>query len=200
MIIDPWLERILTFAIGGGMFKLGDYLISKKKADNEDFTLLKETWREEFNRYEEKFEKLNLGYAKLEQQFDEISQENTELRKSLNLLRESYPDLPIPIWLKDHNGIMLSLNSSYEDAFLLPQGKTRSDYVGRYDEDIWGGEISEIFRANDIIAISKKQISFVFEDFIGHDLLKNWEFFKYPKFVDGIFIGVGGIALPRPVK
>lgn len=197
MVLDPWIERIITFAVGGGMFKLGDYLISKKKADSEDFALLKDTWREEFRRYEEKFDKLNSKYGKLEEKLERSISENEDLRQTINSLKESYPDLPVPIWLKDHNGMMLSLNREYEDAFLLPQGKTRSDYIGHYDEDIWGEEIANIFRANDTVAISKKHVSFVFETNIGHALLKKWEFFKYPKYVDGIFIGVGGLALPK---
>lgn len=195
-----WTERIITFAIGGGLAGLGTFVLQKRKADVEDFTILKEAYREEFKRYEEKFDKLLAQYAKLEAKYEHQEEINQELKASISTIKSSYPDLPIPMWLKDHNGVMLSLNKAYEDAFLFPQGMTRLDYLGKHDDDVWGEEIAEVFRQNDLRAISQKKMSFVIEDDLDSDVLKGWQFFKYPKYVDGIFVGVGGLALPETEK
>ena len=197
---QQWIERILTFIAGGGVLKIGDFFLNKKKAENDDFKILKEAYREEFNRYEAKFDVLNQKYAVLENKLADLRLENDRLRTSLKNVETTYPDLPVPMWLKDQNGMMLSLNKAYEDAFLFPQNKSRLDYIGHHDEDIWGEEIAELFRANDVAAASEKKLSFVIEDTLSNQLLKDWEFFKYPKYVDGIFIGVGGLALPKHDK
>ena len=197
--VTTWIERAITLVIGGGALKIGEYFIQKKKADNDDFTLLRETYREEFKRYEDKVDKLISQNTTLELKIEALQKETDHLREQLVLLRTIHPDLPIPMWLKDQNGIMLSLNQAYEDAFLFPQGKNRSDYIGRRDEDVWGDDVADLFRANDLVAIAQKQTSFVVEN-KGNKLFSGWEFFKYPKYADGIFIGIGGIALPRDNK
>lgn len=172
-----------------------------KKTDSEiqsnDFLILKEAYREEFLRYEKKFDDLNSKYSKLEAEMEALRDENNDLREKLRLTRAAFPDLPIPMWLKDDKGMMLSLNQAYEDCFLMPQKKTRADYVGHYDEDIWGQAIADVFKRNDLAAVSQKKVSFVIEDTIDNSLLTGWHFFKYPKYIDGIFVGVGGLALPK---
>lgn len=197
---QQWIERILTFVAGGGLLKVGEFFLSKKKAEQGDFQILREAYKDEFIRYGEKFDKLNAKYAVLEARLEELQLENERLKENLRHVEVTYPDLPVPMWLKDQNGMMLSLNQAYEDAFLLPQGKTRVNYIGHYDEDIWGEDIAAMFRGNDLAAATEKKLSFVIEDSIENSLLKDWEFFKYPKYVDGIFIGVGGLALPKDDK
>lgn len=209
--LQAWIERGILLIGGGGLFKLGDFILKKKQADNDDFSLLRETYREEFIRYRDEIKSLITQNTQLEErlinQGDRLETKIADLQLETELLREQlknlsrvHPDLPIPMWLKDQNGIMLSLNQAYEDAFLIPQGKTRFDYIGKHDDDIWGEKVADIFRANDIIAMSMKRASFVLNEEEADHLLNGWEFFKYPKYSDGTFVGVGGMALPRENK
>lgn len=205
--LDPFVETLITFILGGGLFKLGDWLLKKRGLDTEnsikergantdDFTLLKESWKEEFKRYEEKYERLIEKNAKLEDRFDALEKENQLLREQLNTIKSIYPDLPIPMWIKDERGIMLSLNDAYENAFLRPQEKSRYDYIGKTDYDIWGKKIADEFRKHDREAMEDNIVVFKDEEFQDNALLQGYKFYKYPKYADGVFIGIGGIALP----
>lgn len=197
-LID-WLEKGIALISGGVIFKLGDFLVKKKKADTDGFQILKNAWREEFEKYEEKIDKLNVSIAKLENKVEKLEEENKKLRSVIKSLRQFYPDLPIPLWLKDHNGRMLSLNKAYEEHFLHPLGKSKEDCIGETEDVIWGSEIAKKFKKNDSIAASQENSNFIFEESL-HPLLSKWNFYKYPKFVDGVFIGVGGVALPKKDK
>ena len=168
-----------------------------KESDLRAFEILKDTWYNEFKRNEAKFEKLFRDYSRIEAKMESLEQENTDLKLQLTILKTYHPEMPIPIWLKDQNGIMLSLNQAYEDAFLFPQGKTRVDYIGMRDEDIWPDDIAHTFRENDLIATAQRSFVEIKEDDLPHPLLKGWRFYKYPVFSQGTFIGIAGLSLPK---
>ena len=198
-------------AVGNFFLKRKELLIKDKEslstiekssieADLKSFETLKDTWYNEFKRNEERFEKLWSNYAKLETRFELLEIENADLRLQLINLKTYHPEMPIPMWLKDTNGKMLSLNQAYEDMFLFPQSKTRLDYIGNYDEAIWNEDIADAFRSNDLIATSTKSFVEVHEELLDNPLLKPWRFYKYPIYSQGVFIGIAGLALPREKK
>lgn len=54
-----------------------------------------------------------------------------------------------PRWRKDENGVMTSLNQAYDVIYLRPNDKSRKDYIGLNDTEMWGKEIGQIFWEND---------------------------------------------------
>ena len=173
-----------------------DIISQSLNIDLKSFELLKETWKDEFQRLNEQVHLLLQKQAKLEIQIQHLEIENNQLREQLRDLRSLHPEMPVPMWLKDHTGKMLSLNQAYEDAFLQPLGKVRNDYIGKYDNDIWGDDIAEIFRTYDLIATSKKEFVEVEKEKFAHPLFKAWKFYKYPVYSQGTFVGIAGFALP----
>lgn len=194
MNINSWYE-IAALVLGGGIgSKIIDYVVAKRKGDQSDFSLFRDTWMEEYRRINDQLSSLQADYRHIEKRYQELESETDYLREQLNRVRSVHPDLPLPMWLKDLHGIMLSLNDSYEKHFLIPQGYCREDYIGKRDEDIWPKNVAEKFKKNDNLA--KKAMIQLEDETIIEDILQGWDFYKYPKFVDGILVGVAGIALP----
>lgn len=195
-----WNELFKWGAIGlsgGGGIGLLNWLLKKQTADIKSFETLRDSYAKEFERLENKVDRLVAETARLGHELQLKEAEMGVLRAQLENMKKAYPDLPIPLWLKDRNGIMLSLNDAYEKAFLIPQGKHRGDYIMQPDTAIWPPHVAELFKKNDIKAIERgKSTRVVFEDIPDMDILKNWEFVKYAYFIDGTLVGVGGVAIP----
>lgn len=120
------------------------------------------------------------------------------LENNILLLESAHQDLPIPMWLKDFKGNMLSVNLAYETIFLKPIGKERKDYVGKSDYDIWPKEIAEVFMKNDILIRRKREPRLITEnipDAMGK--LIEWNILKYPRMSGNQLIGIAGIAIPK---
>lgn len=192
----------VTTVIGSGLLS---FFISKKKAKRDDFTAVTDLIKEDNERLREEIEEIKkenkLIRAELDEVKDELSEERAttaNLRADLLLLETAHHDLPLPQWLKDSSGIMLSLNDAYEAAFLIPQGKTRADYVGHTDVDIWGEEIGARYRRNDEIAQAKRKATVFREPMpVGDfDLTEDFIVLKYPRYKGRTLIGIGGIMFP----
>lgn len=195
-------DEIWKWVAGGGAFALVgtilNFLIKKQGADTASFEALKKAYQEEFRRQDEKIDKLIREVEQLRLKYEESNKEVEFLKAQLESMKNAYPDLPIPLWLKDRDGVMISLNDAYEKAFLIPQGFHRRDYIGRSDESVWGRDIAEVFKKNDLKVIEKgEEMKIVFEDVKNNEILMNWEFLKYPKIIDGHLVAIGGIAIPK---
>lgn len=195
--IPDLITYILTGGAGIGVWKAGEFFINKKKVDVASFEALKTAYQQEFARLGESINGLNVQIGMLQSQLEIKDREISVLKAQLENMKKAFPDLPIPLWLKDRNGIMLSLNDAYEKAFLIPQGKHRGDYIMQDDKAIWPERVAELFKKNDLKAIERgKSVRIVFEEAPEMDILKNWQFIKYPYYIDGTLIGIGGIAIP----
>jgi len=198
MELNEILKWLVLGASGGGGIGLLNWLLRKQNADVKTFETLRDSYTKEFERLENKVDNLISETASLKQELKLKDAELSVLRAQMDNMKKAYPDLPIPLWLKDRNGIMLSLNDAYEKAFLIPQGKHRGDYIMQPDTAIWPTEVAELFKKNDIKAIEKEgSTRIVFEDIPEMKLLRNWQFLKYPYFIDGTLVGIGGIAIPQ---
>lgn len=136
---------------------------------------------------------------RLERQMNEEKNQVVKLSTKLSMLEGAFQDLPLPQWLKDTDGKMLSLNKAYEDMFLRPMGKTSKDYIGKTDEDIWGKEIADRFRKNDETATRNGKGFWIGIEPIwveNNDISKHWWIFKYVRYVGTTPVGVAGLALP----
>lgn len=104
---------------------------------------------------------------------------------------------PYPSWMKAPNGagdnywVMAAINRAYEKAFNV----TAAEYVGTPDTKIWGDEIASGFRINDMAVRDGGRMVRTMEAF---DLGGNpgpHGVIKWPVYEDGIFRGVGGVAM-----
>ncbi len=122
----------------------------------------------------------------------------TELRSKIILLESASNDLPFPMWLKDVDSKMLYLNNEYERLFLIPNGKTAKDYIGRYDHEVWSKEIADEFTANDRRVLASKSGTYVFTETIkvnGAELTNKYKVVKYLRYVGKTVVGIGGMAI-----
>lgn len=140
---------------------------------------------------------------KLEDENRRLMEENAslrlqvaQLRRDFDLMESAHHDLPIPQWMKDTNGVMLSLNKAYEELFLLPMGLNRHDYVGNTDEEVWGVDIANRFRQidSDVLHTGRPFNGTVIIPYRGEE--KEFHIIKYPRFVGGSAVGVAGLAIP----
>jgi hypothetical protein len=191
------LSLILTAAGGGVIGVVLNFLIRQRKTSHDGFKILEEAYQKQFEQLTKNQNQLLKEVGAWQSKYNDLEKKFDDLKQKLSLINQSYPDLPIPMWLKDSYGTMLSLNDAYERAFLSPKGYARIDYIGNSDDHIWGDKIGGVFRENDIKAISSggEAIRIPEED-LTDPLLKKWNFVKYPKYVDGVLVGVGGIATP----
>lgn len=150
-------------------------------------------------------------FNNLRDKYDLILKENGELRAELSSIRATMSlkismfetarqNIPIPIWLKDTNGVMLSLNPAYEEIFLLPRNLTKEDYIGNTDYDVWPKKIADVFSENDRLVYTTGKT------WQGTELISDkngnthpWHIMKYVRYSGDTKIGVEGIAFPDTV-
>lgn len=74
---------------------------------------------------------------------------------------------PLPRWSKRYPSFAMDwVNPSYEEHFLFPLNKTSKDYINKTDEEIWGKELADNFKENDIKSLGNKGF------WIGHEVLQ----------------------------
>lgn len=128
---------------------------------------------------------------------EDLQLKNIELERKLNSLsaeiiifKASTDYFPFPYWVKNSDGKMLYLNSAYEKKYLRPYGWNASDYINRYDWQIWGYEIANEFKKNDSLVISNgRAMTFIEKVHSGHVIKVT----KYPFKVGGQTFGVAGV-------
>lgn len=141
----------------------------------------------------------------------ELFRQVSELRKVISdregmkrLIDLASPVIPLPMWIKDLNSVMIECNKFYEKAFLAPHGITAEEYVQKTDEEIWtaihgkevGAEIAKIFRDNDLIVILTKKAITINEE-VEETYLNKWWFIKFPIMTGDIVVATGGMAIPK---
>lgn len=132
----------------------------------------------------------------LNERLNQKDLEIQRLRYDLALMESAHQDLPIPAWMKDESGVMVSINRAYEELFLLPKGQTRMDYIGKQDIDIWGPEVAKPFHANDAEVFRTGRVFNGTEKLPVNGKLVDYHIIKYVHHAGGIKLGVAGIAIP----
>lgn len=197
---DFW-AAIGSFVLGGGLFKVLDAAMSaasrNKRTDTASFEALRQSYHLEFNRFQKKVDELNSNLQKMKDWNESLQRQIAELTAELQYMSSSLPDLPIPMAIKSSEGTMLALNNAYEREFLLPQGFSRTDYIGHTDSHIWGDVIASTFAKNDAKIKEGGEFDRVENEDFGHALLEQWYFFKYPIFTNEAMVAVGLIAIPK---
>lgn len=177
------------------------YFISKRKVRQDDVKILLEGWKAQYDQINARLKESEVREEQCVKNYEALSAQLQTLKASVTLLKASSPTVPIPMWVKDWNGVMLSLNDAYEKEFLFPNGKTREDYIGHTDTEVWGEEIAEQFRKNDnLAALSDEPISIYEKVEFASGHFKEYNIIKYRNKLADMVVTIAGIALPKPKK
>ena len=192
--------EIISAAVGGGFLtKLFDYLMNLRKAESDDFDTIVAQWQQDNERLRQENKEHKDRQDELYKKIAEHEKKLSALNAKLLVMESSYMHIPLPSWLKDIDGTMLAVNDAYEIYFLIPNGYTKADYVGKTDSDVWPENIAKQFIESDIRTMqSEKKIWFGKEQIVVKDVdvSDNWRVLKYVRYAGNIAVGVAGIAIP----
>jgi flagellar biosynthesis regulator FlaF len=111
----------------------------------------------------------------------------------MTIYMQAHMSLPLPMWVKDKAGRMVSVNEAFAIAFLHPRGKQAHEYSGKTDSEFWGPDIGANFEKNDRTA---RAIGYW--EGVESEAFSRWRSVKYRLIDDnGDFAGYGGAALPE---
>ena len=170
--------------------------VSKRQSKRDDFKAISDAYAIEFERQNKRLIDLE---ARIQACADNEAEQASKIR-NLQLTIKSISiqglQLPIPMWMKDELGTMISLNDDYEKSFLLPLGKSREDYIGKTDVEFWGKEIGEIYSSNDQVVIQSKKPMVTVEPINTVKGIDKVYAIKYPYLISEQYVvGLGGIAI-----
>lgn len=187
---DSYLQLLIALLSGGVIQYIAQYFIAKKKHDQSEMEMIIRTWSQDNERLRE-IEKQN------RQRIDSLENEITLLRAQIVALESAQLNLPIPMWLKDLKGTMLTINKAYEKSFLEPRGYEAKDYIGSKDTSIWTDKLASIFSYSDDMIRRGKDVYYSIVDVPYNDKYTDkWIVVKYPRLVNNDIIGIGGLAIP----
>ena len=188
-------------AIVGFLTWVTSNFVSKRQSKRDDFKAISDAYTLEFERQNKKLLDLE---ARIQQCADNELEQASKIRNlqlTIKGLSIQGLQLPIPMWMKDELGTMISLNDEYEKLFLVPLGKTREDYIGKNDIDFWGKEIGEIYARNDQVVVQSKKPMVTLEPINTKDGMNKVYVIKYPYLINGNYVvGLGGIAIESLIE
>ena len=188
-----WMEVIGLLVSGGGLVAILNYFLKKDQQENEqrrvDFDVILNNLLTENKFFREREGEAIKRISDLEKQL-------SYLQNKIILLESAHMDLPIPMWLKDTQGVMLAVNSAYEKMFLIPNGKTSQDYVGNRDVDVWGPVLGAQYWSHDQKVLYTGQTFDGFETVVLDGVEMNYRIIKYIRYAGRAKIGIAGIASP----
>jgi len=202
--MDSMITTIAAALFSGGAASFLTYKLGNRKQDETEFSSLIKVYKDLLDDNKETLKDYNTRLDDLERTVENLKtevhrkdKEIQHLRNQLLIFESSHSDVPVPIWLKDTNGIMLFLNDEYEKAILRPLNKTKKDYIGETDFKIFPSDIASNFRKHDRrVQTQKKPIRFK-ERWQSTD--GQWvegDIIKYPRFLNrDTVIGIGGIII-----
>ena len=183
-------------AIVGFLTWVTSNFVSKRQSKRDDFKAISDAYTLEFERQNKKLLDLE---ARIQQCADNELEQASKIRNlqlTIKGLSIQGLQLPIPMWMKDELGTMISLNDEYEKLFLVPLGKTRDDYIGKNDIDFWGKEIGEIYARNDQVVVQSKKPMVTLEPINTKDGMNKVYVIKYPYLInENYVVGLGGIVI-----
>lgn len=156
---------------------------------------------------DDRIENLEKSEAENKKKIEELQHEVTSLRLEAESLKtrfiifqSTHDSAPIPMWIKDNNGRVLSANKAYEDLFLKPRGYTLMDYVNKDDFSVWPKDIADEFRLNDQ-RVHKDGKVWDGEETVVNEAGVRYQcrIIKYPRYMAGINepFGIAGVAVPE---
>lgn len=183
------MQLIIALLSGGVIQYVAQYYIAKRKQSYTEVEMIIKTWAEDNERLR-KTEKENRD------RIDSLESQISLLRAQIVALESIQLDLPIPMWLKDLNGLMMSLNKPYENAFLKPRKLTSVDYIGKSDSNVWSDDVCLKFKISDSYVKTNKDLHYSIVDIPFDTYSEKWIVVKYPRILNNELIGVGGLSIP----
>ncbi len=181
------VNLIIAIITGGVLTSIFNYITAKSKNKRDDFEVLLNAFRVENTR-------LQSSEKELREKLESLEKIVFSLKVKLIQLESAHLNMPIPKWIKDKDGTVITVNKAYEDIFLIPQDFTALSYVGKTDYDLWPKHMADQFTENDTKALSS--IIYAKEAVEVNKRKFNVLVIKYPREVDGVVIGTAGIAIP----
>jgi PAS domain S-box-containing protein len=188
------LSSILGLLGGGGAIGfILTYLSRMRKSSLDEL-------RDVIKDRKEEIDRLRRLEADNNERIKNLEAKINNMESKIMLMESAHHDLPLPQWLKDLNGTMLSINAEYERVFLAPHGLKMDQYIGKNDSMVWGEETAKHWRKIDTDVQRNRKHIFSVENVPNPDGTEiTWEILKYPRYAGNVIIGVGGIAL-RPLN
>lgn len=197
--MEVGLIAAISGVVGGALGGLGTFLVGMKTSSRDDFRLIIESLQKDNAEIRERIGHLAKDLEHTNEERDRLRAQVIDLQQKVILLESDHQDLPLPMWLKDLHGNMLSLNMAYEETFLHPIGKTASEYIGKTDVDIWGKEVGETYLRHDKMVIRTGRTWRGIEEVPdGSGGVVEWSVMKYIRYAGHVKIGVAGLAIPIP--
>lgn len=120
----------------------------------------------------------------------ELSATQDRLRESEERRRTLLASLPQRIFVKDQQGVFVSVN----DAFARDFGRRASDFVGKTDFDLFAHELAEKYREDDRRVVETRQTETIVEANVTQGKPRYVEVVKAPVVTDeGGVLGVVGV-------
>lgn len=183
------LEIVGLMITGGVLQAAFNYFLEKRKNKRVDFETI-------LGRLEKENNELRQDENHYNARLRELENKVLNMHYKIQLLSNAQLDLPLPMWFKDVDGTMLSLNHAYEELLLKPLDKSGMDYIGNSDESIWGEELATRIRTFDQQVIhNDKTLDYEMRiPILGQDF--KIRIIKYPRMAGGAKLGIVGIAIP----
>ena len=201
---QAWVQLFAAVLGGGALFTfLGKWMtesrLGKKDVSDKNqshFESLNERYSNFTDRIEKRLAECEERCRNCEAEHMETKLQLREMQVKIALFESAHQDSPLPTWLKDADGTMLSLNSAYEEIFLIPRGMTKADYLHKKDIDVWPEELAARFRQHDLrVQTSGQEWRGMEEVIVGGERVK-WRILKYVRYSGGVKLGIAGIAMP----
>lgn len=195
--VEGWAAIIgicLTILGGLGGFVASKLAVSQKMVEATFLAL-----ENRITRLEKENDELEAKLERVLMDFAEVRARERELLAKLQHMESAHMDMPVPMWLKDLNGVMLSCNKIYEQVFLVPRGLTAQDYLGRSDMDVWPAEVAEEFMHRDAqVRLTRKEWRGIEMVQDADGVSRPWYIIKFPRYAaGGVLVGIGGIAVEK---
>ena len=131
-------------------------------------------------------------------ELEDLKQSFKDIQLTLLYIKSAHYSSPHASWVKNKNGVMMSLNDAYEDNFLKPRGLSKFNYLAYKDKDVWPDSIAEEYAKNDAYVINHKVEWRGYETVIIGDKVTKWRISKWPIWDDmkREVQGVAGVAFP----
>lgn len=200
MELNSFIPLITTLLTGGGLGVFLTFKLGNRKQNQSELEKVIDTYRERTLEDSAVIKELRDRIDQLERITNKRDLEVVNLRNQLMLFESSHVDIPLPMWLKDVNGVMLFLNREFEDTFLRPIGKTSHDYIGKRDADIFEKKDAEAFAKSDAEVYRKKRPTRFIEEVTRNGEVFEVTSIKYPRFLGNTIIGIGGVLLTEVKK
>lgn len=185
------IETLKLLGAAGGAFgatKLWDFMIARRKQNSSDLSTVVDLLKEDN-------EELRRQRDEYTYEIEVLRKEVADLRMRLSGLEGANMDVPIPMWMKDTRGVMLNVNHSFEDHFLRPLGKQKHEYIGNPDAEVWPEESARKFRESDMQCLQEEKTITAIETLDLGLYKEDHMIIKYPRYIDGIKVGVVGMAV-----